>query len=343
MTIVGVAQEWSVSFAFWWRANGFPRKLQEIVTGQDPAPKAQEKQEDRDVRISRIEIYPGNVTITEGQTVIFTAVAYDYQDSSVGGVRFTWRGHDVRRDRPIRVSKRGDFTARVPGTYTVTAEAAGQQAQVTVTVTEGGQRESEQPDQSAPTTRQVSSRDLPTVASTSKPKGGEQRSAHTRSSRSSKFAKTSLGRAFASAPSVTLPLLNDAEWDSGNYWSADEPGNQVGNPLGTPQDDGAGSGNFQLAAPVVGLPGRGIDISLGLAYNSRLWNKANSEISYDIDKGWPGPGWNLGFGKLLGMGVLNGSMIVDPDGTRRLHRHSHGRAKPSLHGLRRPHHGRHSD
>jgi RHS repeat-associated protein len=313
-TIVGIAKESSISFVFWLRANGVPRKLQEIVTGQDPAPKAQEKQEDRDVRVSRIEIYPGNVTITIGQTVIFSAAAYDYQDSGVGGVSFNWSARDVNRNRAARISKRGDFSPRAAGTYIITAEAAGQQAQVPVTVTEGRKRDSDQQNQSAPTIKQVSSRDLPSVASMSKPK--EQGSAQTRSPRSTGFTKTSLRRAHTSVPSSLLPLPIEASWDSGNYWSADEPSNRVGNPLGAPPDEGSGSGNFEFGAPVVGLPGRGIDVSLGLVYNSRLWNKAGSEISYDIDKGWPGPGWNLGFGKLLGMGVANGSMIVDPDGTR---------------------------
>ena len=89
-------------------------------------------------------------------------------------------------------------------------------------------------------------------------------------------------------------------------------------------DEGAGSGNFQIAAPVLGLPGRGIDISLGLAYNSRLWNKAVSQISSMInDRGWPAPGWSLGFGKILGMGVFNGGMIVEADGTRHAMRDHH--------------------
>jgi RHS repeat-associated protein len=312
--IVGVAQEWSVSFAFWLSAHGIAGKLYQTATGQDPAPKAQEKQEDRDVRVSRIEIYPGNVTVTAGQTVIFSAAAYDYQDSGVGGVSFNWSARDVNRNRAARISKRGDFMARVAGTYTITAEAASQQAQVTVTVTEGRKRDSDQQNQSAPAIKQVSSRDLPSVASMSKPK--EQGSPQTRSPRSTGLAKTSLRRAHPSVPSALLPLPIESSWDSGNYWSADEPSNRVGNPPGAPPDGGSGNGNFEFGAPVLGLPGRGIDVSLGLIYNSRLWNKAGSEISYDIDKGWPGPGWNLGFGKLLGMGVANGSMIVDPDGTR---------------------------
>lgn len=113
-----------------------------------------------------------------------------------------------------------------------------------------------------------------------------------------------------------MPQGGGGGWDSTNYWSADDPGNGVGNPPGAPMDAGAGSGNFQFVAPIYGASGRGINISLAAAYNSRLWNKAGSQISYDNDRGWPAPGFNLGFGKLLGMGVYNGGMLVDADGTR---------------------------
>jgi len=110
--------------------------------------------------------------------------------------------------------------------------------------------------------------------------------------------------------------IDDSRWDEGNYWAADDPANRVGDPPGYPQDDGAGSGNFQLAAPVISLPGRGLSLNLVLAYNSRVWTKAGSEIDFDADRGWPAPGWSLGFGKIVGMGA-GGSMIIEPDGTRR--------------------------
>jgi len=126
---------------------------------------------------------------------------------------------------------------------------------------------------------------------------------------------------FAHSPgsSITAPAMPDIPedgWTDGNYWSSSEPGNDLGSPAGAPLDGGAGSGNFQFAAPLLGLPGRGTSISLGAAYNSRLWNKAGNQISFDIDRGWPAPGFSLGFGKLLGMGVYNGGMLVDADGTR---------------------------
>ncbi len=114
-----------------------------------------------------------------------------------------------------------------------------------------------------------------------------------------------------------LPLPDEYNWNNDNFWSSDDPGKERGNPPGHKPDGGAGSGNFQFAAPVLSLAGRGLNPNLGLSYNSRVWHKANSEITFNIDQDWPAPGWSLGFAKIVGMGTQNGYMIVEPDGTRR--------------------------
>ncbi len=106
------------------------------------------------------------------------------------------------------------------------------------------------------------------------------------------------------------------DWDNDNHETADDAGKQVGTPpnQGT---TGAGSGNFGFSAPVASLPGRnGLDVNLSLNYNSLLWHKDGSEIIYDIDKGAPAPGWDIGFGKILDMDTTGGAMLEDPNGTR---------------------------
>ena len=55
-------------------------------------------------------------------------------------------------------------------------------------------------------------------------------------------------------------------------------------------------------------------MALNLHYNSRLWNKSGSELTYDIDRGFPAPGWSLGFGKIMDMGANGGSLLIDADG-----------------------------
>ncbi len=37
---------------------------------------------------------------------------------------------------------------------------------------------------------------------------------------------------------------------------------------------------------------------------------------YDIDKGFPAPGWTIVFGKIMNMGSQGGAMVETPDGTR---------------------------
>ena len=87
--------------------------------------------------------------------------------------------------------------------------------------------------------------------------------------------------------------------------------------------DELGSANFQLTVPIVGLPGRGLDLALNLTYNSHVWHESKDGITYDIDADWPGPGWSLGFGKLVvsyrkeivGLGPAESSaLLLEPDG-----------------------------
>lgn len=56
------------------------------------------------------------------------------------------------------------------------------------------------------------------------------------------------------------------------------------------------SGNVNFGIPILSLPGRaGLNVGLGLIYNSRVWSKANSTVAFDTDRGFPSPGFRLGF------------------------------------------------
>lgn len=122
-------------------------------------------------------------------------------------------------------------------------------------------------------------------------------------------------------------LLPDDETPS--YY---EPSNATGAPLhGTlpgasvapasvAGTENPGSSNFSFVAPLVDLPGRGINVSLALTYNSRVWHKSSSSsgatyMTYDVDKGTPAPGFQLGYGHLEDQGS-QGFTLVDSSGTR---------------------------
>lgn len=339
--IAALAKESRVSLAFWLHATGLAKLLQGQGAGNANPP---EKQSDRDARVSRIQIFPGDVTVDLSDHVTFSALAYDRDDTPVGGVKFKWSGKGLAPEGRVRLSQQGEFEATTPGPLTIMAEGAGKTAQVTVVVRPGVKRNLSLTPIS---TREVSTRDVPPgkVGSTKDLKESEEPSAVASSARyanARRFTPAKYLRSnptFAStvsyAPTLDRPLARGSKsvphrrlensgssqlllvedgWGDSNYWSADDPGNGVGDPPGAPLDGGAGSGNFQFAAPIVSMPGRGISIALGLAYNSRLWNKAGAQIGFDNDRGWPAPGFSLGFGKLLGMG--GGSMLIDADGTR---------------------------
>ncbi|HEX7774162.1 MAG TPA: PKD domain-containing protein, partial [Pyrinomonadaceae bacterium] len=104
---------------------------------------------------------------------------------------------------------------------------------------------------------------------------------------------------------------NVSDWDPINRRSLDDPTNDRGNLANRV----TGNNNFQIVAPVLSLPGRGIDLNLNLIYNSLVWNKSRNDMYFDIDHDSPAPGWHLGFGKMVNMGTA-GCMLIEPDGSR---------------------------
>ena len=311
--VVDVAKESAINFTFWFSSSLLAGLLQGQGLG---LLKRQEKQADRDARINRLQIFPGDVKISMGERVRFVAVAFDENDSPVGGIKVKWNGESSVKGARVRLTPQGEFEGTAPGTFTVSAEAKGKTAQVTVTVEPGARPNLKENPSSR---RDVSTRELPpgqeqkqenvepAIASVDTSKARAKRPTKRAHAASRKSAKT--------APAAA-PMFLASEWGPDNYWSADDPGNEVGNPPGTPMDGGAGSGNFQFSAPILSLPGRGINVTLAASYNSRLWNKANSQISYDTDRGWPAPGFSMGFGRAVGVGVYTGVMLVEGDGTR---------------------------
>lgn len=113
-------------------------------------------------------------------------------------------------------------------------------------------------------------------------------------------------------PSQTQDLLPGDEWNPDNIPYAHHPRNERGNTPGKPKENS----NFNIAAPIMSLPGRGMNLDLGLTYNSRVWSKLGQDVSYDLDRDWVAPGWSMGFGKVINL-VTGGIVQVDADGTRR--------------------------
>jgi RHS repeat-associated protein len=287
-----------------WDGKGAPRRAV-------PKPEPQETQQERNSRVARVEISPRELTIAAGQEIHFIAVAYDANNSPIGGVSFDWDNENEDTGEKVSAEVRGKFSSAKEGNYRVKARFGGLEASAKVKVKGVKYLSGQQPIG----TRTVSSRDLPQPS----------RSSLSLPATKDRIAKNAPGRfvtRYSSGGTRAMPrllplIIDEFGWNDGNFSTSDDPGKERGNPLGHAPDGGAGSSNFQFAAPVLSLDGRGLDLNLGLSYNSRVWHKANSEMTFNIDNDWPGPGWSLGFGKIVGMGGQNGYMIIEPDGTRR--------------------------
>ncbi len=295
--------------------------------------------------IGRIEILPGNITIWQEEPVNFSAIALTTDEEPIHGLKFSWTVQDVGRNLQARSLANGTFPAHAPGNFLITAKTGGTQAQIRVTVKENNSllvmkkiKDDEANgkddyikkliDKKQYKTENISSKKdykdkkkdnqansqesyQPADTTTEKshgPNAGNLDAEYENAVRSS--ASVSVSKSMQTTP------IDPPGWNDDNWWLADDPGNQIGNPPGTSPDAGAGNGNFQFSAPVVALPGRGIDLNLSLNYNSRLWSKTGTQMSYDADKGFPAPGWSLGFGKMMYVGTEGGCMMISADGTR---------------------------
>ena len=258
-TIVALAKESNASFAFWFHSSGWRKELSRLIEGRDQNPKGQEKQRDRDAKVTRIQIFPGDVTVELGDQVRFSAIAYDRDNTPVGGVKIKWRSQNSDPGRRARVSPHGEFEATSAGSFGVVAEGANKTAAVTIVVRPGTRRN---PQLTPIRVRQVSSRDLPSPVAKGTNSSNESVAQYTKTEASKTRQRALPLRAHAyrskspvvtTSPAVSpVPLLPDAGWDDSNDLSADDPINRVGNPPGSAMDEGSGSGNFQIGGSRTG-------------------------------------------------------------------------------------------
>ena len=103
-TIVTVANESITSFSFWYHANGLAKLIQGLGLGNAPG---QEKQSDRDVKITRVQIFPSDVTVDLSDHVRFSVVAYDRDGNVVGGAKIKWSGQGASPKERAHVSRTG--------------------------------------------------------------------------------------------------------------------------------------------------------------------------------------------------------------------------------------------
>ena len=125
------------------------------------------------------------------------------------------------------------------------------------------------------------------------------------------------------------PTVHAQSGQGADYGNATYPG-QVGTPPFTALEDTRlgpvmPQNNFELPIPLVNLGGRGLATSLTAYYNSNVWGayfdpvRNGTVYVFDPIQGWPGPGFSLGFGRIVYYNVVENNctyMLIDPNGTR---------------------------
>lgn len=251
---------------------------------------------DQTRNVARIEIYPRSIKLRQGEKIAFTAVAFDVENKALGNVAFEWKRRNLLEDASETPLFDQLFEAEGAGNFEVTVEANNVQARVTITV------------EAAPLAERLAAAATPAKSVFSSSRDDNKAVQKTGPSHKEETAEND----------PTRSLLSSGRWTDENWNTADNFSSQVGAPPGGPSDGGAHSGNFQIDAPLLSLPGRaGLDLNLSLHYNARLWHRSGSEITYDIDRGYPAPGWTLGYGKMTHTGSATGRCIlIGADGTR---------------------------
>jgi len=276
------------------------RPLPERKAPQLPPTKAE-----REAKVASVKIdLDGDLTIESGRRRILIAIPLDKDGSPIHGLLAEWESSEKNI---IAITKDGRAMAGNPGKARLTAGAGQQRATVKVNVI------------GAPTAEQnlmVGRANI--IDALREFRRGRQHKHHAR------LVSPTPQQGQSQPFGARLP---DAEASS-LYWAQ----NDVGAPPGktepgaaTPPAAIAGaetplSSNFSFGVPLVNLAGRGIDIKLALSYNSRLWHKSiesggGTRLTYDVDSGWPAPGFQLGYGYIESHGTA-GITLVDADGTR---------------------------
>ncbi len=116
--------------------------------------------------------------------------------------------------------------------------------------------------------------------------------------------------------------------DSGDFlydelWSeprnlAGTPGNRVmdASRIGPVLPEG---NNFEFSVPISGLAGRGLGLGVSLNYNSRVWSRHGSAITFNATNTWPYVGFSISYGRIVTYGSASALkyILIEGDGTRR--------------------------
>ncbi|MCU1264914.1 MAG: repeat-associated core domain protein [Acidobacteria bacterium] len=272
---------------------------------------------EREGKVSRLELNTkDNVELRSGQHMLFAAIPFDVEGSAIHGLAADWESTDPQ---VVTISRKGEAVAGVPGVAHITATAGAKNEKVKITVG---------PPIASPAEATETGKEIKTNRARRTAPNAD--AAHVSKTSSGSAESIRRFRQYAHRRTLTASGTPQGQGrDPDAFYSAR---NSVGTPpnkttpgaqsraAATEGTEAPGSSNFSFSVPIVNLPGRGLNIDLSAFYNSRIWNRADylhTTISYDVDQGWPAPGFTLGYGHLRWQGTVSRSWeLADSDGTR---------------------------
>ena len=255
---------------------------------------------DRIAVVAHLQLTPARLVAYLDEAIVFTALPTDYLDRTVQGVPLTWESSNPDK---VQIDDSGRATCLQPGLARITCRAGAVSATAPMFV-----RPNRRPVQTDAEWRADQSALRPDGTVRGMNGSGPK---DWIAAALDKLSPTALALSYSNT---------DLPYDE--LWS--DPANLVGSPRNRVTDSSRigsvlpESNNFNMAIPIVGLGGRGVGASLTLSYNSRVWFKHGSAITFDAIESRPSPGFSLGFGRLVTYGPSNALkyLWIDAAGTR---------------------------
>lgn len=272
-----------------------------------------ESKAEKQARVASIRLNPAdNVVLKSREPMVFSAIPLDSDGTTIHGLKVNWISSNKNT---LFIQQDGRAIAGKPGTAVVAALVGNKRETVAVTVVEGSTENF----------------------------GGKKKQNSTRKERAV-AQRSKIKRAHALANRLSVPMFirspSEDPLPDDETTSLYNPVNLTGNPPGKKKAGGMavssaiptsenGNKNFTFGLPIMNLPGRGIDVTLALSYNSLLYNKSTDPfdsstwLTYDVDSGYPAQGFRLGYGQIEDQGSA-GFTLTDADGTRHALVHTSG-------------------
>ncbi|HET6979733.1 MAG TPA: hypothetical protein VFI24_25600, partial [Pyrinomonadaceae bacterium] len=306
----------------WLRALGGFRESQGTNRERKGVrPSAAPTKAERKAKVAKLELNVGDeIELKSRQRFSLSAIPVDREGNAIHGLTAAWESSakDV-----VFVRKNGELIAAKPGEATLMARAGSRFATVHVRVVDGT-KEPFGGKKKADSKRNPQQQALGAKAGSNNVAQNKMRS----TKRSHSIGK--LANPLPVAPFMRDP--NDDPLPDNETSSLYQPNNLIGIPLNKKKPGALsaassialtenGNKNFNFGLPIVALPGRGLDVSLGLIYNSLVWNKSTNPsdsstwMTYDVDSGYPAQGFRLGYGQIEDQGSA-GFTLTDSNGTR---------------------------